>query len=209
MFQIISAQGVNNFLAPGEFRNRRRVQPVVGVDVVSNTTDLSPSQLHLSGGQARGKHEALTSRYQSAQTPAEPSEILFVREIMTKTVTSAPPTAGISEVAGLFSEHRYRHLPIVSTEGAIVGLLSDRDVLKYQAIRERRERDEALVSSIMVSEVLVATPDTLIRDVARTMFQERIGCLPIVDERNSLVGIVTRSDIMRALIAHGPMRLWA
>jgi acetoin utilization protein AcuB len=128
---------------------------------------------------------------------------------MTKTVTSAPPTAGISEVAGLFSEHRYRHLPIVSTEGAIVGLLSDRDVLKYQAIRERRERDEALVSSIMVSEVLVATPDTLIRDVARTMFQERIGCLPIVDERNSLVGIVTRSDIMRALIAHGPMRLWA
>jgi acetoin utilization protein AcuB len=94
-------------------------------------------------------------------------------------------------------------------DGGIVGLLSDRDVLKYQTSSKQRENTEELVSRIMVSEVLVATTDTLIRDAARTRFEERIGCLPIVDERSWLVGIVTRSDIMRALIIHGPIRLWA
>jgi acetoin utilization protein AcuB len=61
----------------------------------------------------------------------------------------------------------------------------------------------------MVSEVLVATQDTLIRDAARTMIEERIGSLPIITEGNALAGIVTRSDILRALITHGPMRIWA
>jgi CBS domain-containing protein len=61
----------------------------------------------------------------------------------------------------------------------------------------------------MVTQVLIATPDTPIRDIARTMVEERIGSLPILDLRDTLVGIITRSDILRALITHGPMRLWA
>ena len=49
----------------------------------------------------------------------------------------------------------------------------------------------------------------LIRDIARTMIEERIGSLPFLDCEDTLVAIIPRSDIVRALITHGPMRLWA
>lgn len=208
MFQIISIEGINRALVPGEFRYRGQVPPVDSVQAVSGAPEFSASEGH-SPQQPQGKQGALIARYQSPASHDEPNEVLFVREIMTKAVVTVAPTSPISEVAQLFSERRYRHVPIVSPKGSIVGLISDRDVLKYHAKSSNRERDKEPVSTIMVSEVLVATPDTLIRDVARTMFEERIGSLPIIDERNEIVGIVTRSDIMRALITHGPMRLWA
>lgn len=208
MFQIISIEGINRALVPGEFRYRGRVPPVDGVQAVPEAPAVAVSEGR-SHQHQQGKQGALVARYQSPAVENEPNEVLFVREIMTKGVITLAPNPPISEVTRLFSDRRYRHVPIISSEGKIVGLISDRDVLKYHATASRRDPDKEPVSSIMVSEVLVATPDTRIRDTARTMFDERIGSLPIIDERNSIVGIVTRSDIIRALLAHGPMRLWA
>lgn len=208
MFQIIGAEGINRALVPGEFRFRGQVEPIQGVQAASRTPQISGSDPHVPQ-KPLNKQGALVARYQGPAIEDEPNEILFVHEIMTKGVVTLPPTSNISDVAQLFSERRYRHVPIVSPDGQIVGLISDRDVLKYQAKSSSRDRDKEPVSTIMVSEVLVASPDTLIRDVARTMFEEKIGSLPIVHGDNTIAGIVTRSDIMRALIVHGPMRIWA
>ena len=208
MFQIIGAEGINRALVPGEFRSRGQVEPVQGVQASSPSPEISASDSHVPQ-KPLNKQGALVARYQAPAIEDEPNEVLFVHEIMTKGVVTLPPTSSISDVARLFSERRYRHVPIVSTDGRVIGLISDRDVLKHQATSSSRDRDKEPVSTIMVSEVLVATPDTFIRDVARTMFQEKIGSLPIIDGDNALVGIVTRSDIMRALIVHGPMRIWA
>jgi CBS domain-containing protein len=208
MFQIIGAEGINRALVPGEFRFRGQVEPVQGVQAASPTPEISASDSHMPQ-KPLNKQGALVSRYQAPAIEDEPNEILFVREIMTKGVVTLPPTSSISEVAQLFSEHRYRHVPIVSPDGQVIGLISDRDVLKHQAKSSNRDRDKEPVSTIMVSEVLVATPDTFIRDAARTMFEEKIGSLPIIQGDNTIAGIVTRSDIMRALIVHGPVRIWA
>ena len=204
MFQIISVDGLNRALVPGEFRRRDRVEAVESVSPVERSSGALPTT-----PEGHGRQSALVAHYKTQPEPEEPNEVLFVREIMTKRVVTAPPTTSIGEIAHLFSDHRYRHIPIVSTTQELVGLVSDRDILRYQAKSSSRERDKEAVSSIMVTEVLVGTADTLIRDVARTMIDERIGSLPIVGDRNAVVGIVTRSDIVRALIAHGPMRLWA
>lgn len=209
MFQIINVQGAHRALVPGELASRKRVQPIARAASVSDSRNVASPDLGVSTHGPQNRQAALVARYESALSPQEPQEILFVREIMTTEVTTVQPTCSVREVALLLRDHRYRHVPIVSMDGGIVGLLSDRDVLKYQTSSKQRENTEELVSRIMVSEVLVATTDTLIRDAARTRFEERIGCLPIVDERSWLVGIVTRSDIMRALIIHGPIRLWA
>lgn len=207
MFQIISVDGINRALIPGEFRRRDRVEAVEAVEAVT-PIDRSPGAPPTTS-EGHGRQSALVAHYKPQPDHEEPSEVLFVREIMTKQVVTTPPTTAIGEIAHLFSDHRYRHIPVVSAKGGLIGLVSDRDILRYQAKSSSRERDKEPVSSIMVSEVLVGTADTLIRDVARTMIEERIGSLPIVGDRNAVVGIVTRSDIVRALIAHGPMRLWA
>ena len=56
--------------------------------------------------------------------------------------------------------------------------------------------------------VITATPDTRIREIARLLIERRIGAMPIMDKYDNLVGIITRSDVLRAVVNHAPLELW-
>ena len=94
-------------------------------------------------------------------------------------------------------------------------MISDRDILKVLA-GISNDSDEttplslqkSTVETSMRQEVLAAQPDTTIREVARTMFEERLGAMPVVDENQDLIGIVTRSDILRTVMTRAPLELW-
>jgi acetoin utilization protein AcuB len=135
----------------------------------------------------------------------------FAYQIMTKPVFVISPSTTLHAVSEIFADRRYRHIPVVASDGALMGIISDRDFFRYRAstTHENSRAQKEPVSSVMTSEVLVATPDTRIREIATTMFEERIGSVPIVESDGRLVGIITRSDILRAIIAHGPTNLWA
>jgi acetoin utilization protein AcuB len=205
MFHVVGVDGIQRSFTPGSFRSRLEVQPVHKSQGISAATDTPTSS------EEPAKHKHILERYTTHTTSNEPSEVLYAHQIMTSPVHAMPATTTIQEVAKVFTEHRYRHIPLVSPEGSLVGLISDRDILHYRVATPAREgrSDDEQVSKIMVARVLIATPDTPIREIARTMVEERIGSLPILDFRDNLVGIITRSDILRALITHGPMRLWA
>lgn len=64
------------------------------------------------------------------------------------------------------------------------------------------------VKEFMKTKVLTAAPTAEIRFAARVMFEEKIGALPIIDDNGSLVGIVTRSDILKALVNLPPLEMW-
>ena len=70
------------------------------------------------------------------------------------------------------------------------------------------DESQSTVASIMKTNVLTARPATEIRSVANVMFKQRIGAMPIVDEGGKLVGILTRSDILKAVINRAPLELW-
>ena len=57
--------------------------------------------------------------------------------------------------------------------------------------------------------VLAAHPDIEIREVARTMFKERIGCMPLLNHDGAVVGIITKSDILRGVMNDAPLDLWS
>ena len=61
----------------------------------------------------------------------------------------------------------------------------------------------------MTRVVLAAHPDIEIREVACTMFKERIGCMPLLDHDGEVVGIITKSDILRGVINNEPLDLWS
>ena len=109
----------------------------------------------------------------------------------------------------MIHQHRYRHVPIVSAEDKLVGIVSDRDFIAPPGagkpdIAARGERLE----DVMITNVLSARPGASIREIARVMFEERIGAMPIVSEDERLVGILTRSDIVRTVINQAPLELW-
>lgn len=93
-------------------------------------------------------------------------------------------------------------MPITSKAGVLTGILSDRNLLNLNL-----NHSEA-VKSIATPEVITALPTTEIREIAKLMFEERIGSVPIVSVKGALVGIITRSDILRTVINKVPFELW-
>jgi CBS domain-containing protein len=104
-----------------------------------------------------------------------------------------------------------RHLPVVDGD-KLVGLITHRDILRvtrstltgYRLEQEidRRRQEETFVADVMTREVLTVNPDTPIKEAAKIIVENRIGCLPVVDADNRLLGILTEFDLVR-LIAEG------
>ena len=128
--------------------------------------------------------------------------MLLVKDSMTREIVtiSSDETAGAALAACW--ERRIRHLPVL-TEGRLVGIVSDRDLrTAIPAIGDPARAaalQEMLVKDVMVGDVVKALPDDPIEHAANVMREMKIGCLPVV-EGGELVGILTSSDVMAALV---------
>ena len=98
---------------------------------------------------------------------------------------------------------------MVDRDSDLVGLVSHRDLLRTSLVEQPDLTDymeEALlesstVSAVMIEEVATVEPDTRLQEAAEVMFENKYGCLPVVEGRR-LVGILTESDFVR-LVAKG------
>ncbi len=106
--------------------------------------------------------------------------------------------APLAEAHKLMREHHFRHLPVTSG-GAIVGVLTDRDIKLVLGPDLGRPNEEQLtVRDAYVEEPCVVPASTPVATVARTMAEHRIGSA-IVTKSDKLVGIFTVTDACRAL----------
>ena len=136
--------------------------------------------------------------------------MLLVNDSMTREVVVLSPETTAAEALAVCRERRVRHLPVLEAE-RLVGIVSDRDLRSAAPALGDPGRVEALgklrVSEVMSRDVVSARPDDPIEEAANEMRERRIGCLPVV-ENDALVGIITSSDVMEALVqlmgAHEP-----
>lgn len=136
--------------------------------------------------------------------------MLLVRDSMTREVVTVAPEMTAAGALALCRERRIRHLPVLE-DGRLVGMVSDRDLRSATPALGDPARAEALgkirVSDAMSREISTAHPDDPIEQAANAMREKRIGCLPVVED-DELVGIITASDVMDALVflvgAHEP-----
>jgi CBS domain-containing protein len=129
---------------------------------------------------------------------------LKARDIMSSPVGTLPADASVAEAWHLIQDREVRHVPIVSSDGTIHGVISDRDLLR-DAVADAisptaRPLTERLVRDLVSPRLLTAGPDTEISQIARVLYEEHVGSLPIIDEKKNLVGLITRSDILRAIV---------
>lgn len=82
-----------------------------------------------------------------------------------------------------------RHLPVVDDRGHLVGVLSDRDVLRAISTRKPQR-----VGDIMTRDVVTTRPETAAHEAAGLMLENSISSLLVVDETSTLVGVVTMTD---------------
>jgi acetoin utilization protein AcuB len=136
--------------------------------------------------------------------------MLQVRDSMSREIVTLSPDETAATALALCRERRIRHLPVLK-EGTLVGIVSDRDLRSSTPALGDPARaaalQEVLVQDVMATEVVSVHPDDPIEQAANTMRERRIGCLPVLDG-DELVGIVTASDVMDALVylvgAHEP-----
>jgi CBS domain-containing protein len=110
-----------------------------------------------------------------------------LRDIMSEAVETISPQASIEDARDLMRRQEVRHL-VVAEAGAIVGVLSRHDV--------RRAEGTAAVRAVMSAPVVKAKPQTTLRHAANLLRGNDVSCLPIVDEDEQLVGIITISDLL-------------
>ncbi len=118
---------------------------------------------------------------------------------------SIKPRDTIHHAREVMEEHRINQLPVVQ-DGRLVGIVTDRDlrdafpsVLADPTRKAAPDPHAVTVDSVMTANVLTLGPGDDIVVAAETMRRERVGAIPIVDA-GRLVGIVTRSDLLGALI---------
>jgi len=128
--------------------------------------------------------------------------MLQVKDSMTREIVTLAPDETVGTALALCRERRIRHLPVLS-EGRLLGIVSDRDLRSATPAFGEPERaaalQEILVEDVMATDVIVALPDDPIEQAANTMRERKIGCLPVV-EGEDIVGILTVSDVMTALV---------
>ena len=97
----------------------------------------------------------------------------------------------------IMQDEDLHHIPVFDENYKVVGILTRRD-LKIAAMHFRESPVE--VSEVMHSPVVTIAPGELLSEAARKMIDNRIGGLPVLDENDHIVGILTETDLLRALI---------
>lgn len=97
----------------------------------------------------------------------------------------------------IMREKDLHHIPVVDENEQVVGILTLRD-LKIAAMYFREAQVE--VAEVMHSPVVTVAPGVPLAEAARQMVDNRIGGLPVVDDNGRVVGILTETDLLRALI---------
>lgn len=133
---------------------------------------------------------------------------VLVKHLMTSPVVSLFAEQTLPLADDIMRFKHIRHLPVVDDEGRLVGLVSHRDLLRAQISsltgltpeQRRARQEEVRVHELMTRELWTVHPDTLASVAGQTMSDHRWGCLPVVDEKQVLVGILTERDFLKFAI---------
>lgn len=121
---------------------------------------------------------------------------MLVRDRMSAHPVTIEPESSALSALGIMQYHHLRHLPVVDPGGHVVGILAERDLL-LAASRHLHAGME--VSEVMARDVITVTPESPLGEAASLMASHHFGSLPVVDAEKNIVGIITESDLFRAL----------
>ncbi len=132
---------------------------------------------------------------------------MFVSDWMTAKVYTVTPDDSISRAVSIMKERNIRHLPVVSGD-SVVGIVSDRDIKEFSPSKATTLDvyelhyllEKTTIREVVKKKPITTTDDTPIEEAALIMHGAGIGCLPVLDSKEHLVGIITYKDIYKVLV---------
>ncbi len=125
-----------------------------------------------------------------------------VKDIMSTELFLVSPDKKMNRIQDVIEWNNVRHVPVVDNEGYLLGIISQRDLLKTTISNaDSKTQYEMLqkvpVSDFMKTDVITTTPDTDLSEAAWLLIENKIGCLPVLDKDRKMIGIVTESDFVK------------
>lgn len=124
----------------------------------------------------------------------------IVRDIMSRDCYRVSPNASITTLAKGLALHRLPGAPVVDESDRLIGFISEQDVMGRVLDSIYHDDEAPLVKEMMRHEVLSVSPNKSITDLAQEMLGPKPKIYPVVEQQR-LIGIVTRRDILVALLA--------
>jgi acetoin utilization protein AcuB len=130
-----------------------------------------------------------------------------IRERMTRNPTTAKPQDALKDAIWKMEHGHFRHLPVVDDSDKVIGMLSDRDIRLIRPSLAFVSKEDAMVQlwSLTVQEAAVFDPvkvkqETTLKEAAELMLRWHVGGLPVVDDQDKPVGMITYTDILREFV---------
>ena len=211
MFAVIDIGGSQSSYVAGVFRDRKvpKVSQASAVQPVGRENQPPEQPSH------KGSSSFQNRLYEQVQAFSQStSSKLVAQDIMSSPVITLPFNASLAQAWELVKDKRFRHIPIQSRNGALVGILSDRDLSRgtvesaLVGIKGSAYLAKVTIENYVSHPVLVADPGTTLLALARVLLEERIGAIPVVSQKKELVGLITRSDILRVIVSHPNFEQW-
>ncbi len=210
MFHIHNFQGVQYNVPLETLKKSEEINKLQKSYASRRIIDRKDDREEKDADEGRLNH-AVTAYRDAIKMKDEREPILHAYSIMKSPVHTLGPGMKIIDAWNLFQEKNVNHMPVLSNDKKIIGIVSDRDLLKRLNIIDDKVENltDKTVGDIMIKEVITAARVTDIRRIAKALFEHHIGTMPIVDDNGELTGIITRSDILYALINYPPLKIWA
>lgn len=131
---------------------------------------------------------------------------MLVKDVMKTQLVTLNADSKLGFAEDIMYLGRIRHLPVVRGD-CLVGILTQRDLYKASLTsmltnwKENKEfLDSIQVSEVMTKNVTTVSPDATVEDAAQIMIDKKVGCLPVVKDKNKLVGLITETDVLQYFV---------
>jgi CBS domain-containing protein len=154
--------------------------------------------------------EAIRAYQEMLHHDQERGPLYHAGQVMQRQVISVAASDDVAQAWRTLRDHHIHQAPVLDAAAQLVGIVSERDLLTAINIDAGRivESLSRRVSDVMTTPVVAATPLTDIRQIATAMLEHAVAGVPVTSDNGLLLGFISRSDILQAVVTDPPLSLW-
>lgn len=209
---IVYGPGVNDRMTIDQAVARNLIDPPTLISPAKNDPHEEQAGAEFAQRKADARKDGDQTRLYretAGELDNEPERVSLAYQIMSSPAVTIGEEETIAQMRARMAEHDIGLLPVLDKNGDLTGIVTRGDLtrqkVRYASIAHLP------VSSIAQKNVLVTSPNTNIRELARVLLEQDIRGLPVLDQQQQparVLGVVTRTDVLRAMVHYAPLELW-
>ena len=215
---MFAIYGISGPIFQGTLESLPRLPPVArrgavgAVRRVGDQVEVEPFSALAPAPQSTTSTAAQAARAYQAMLPQdlERGPLYLANQIMQPQVITVRADDDVAHAWHVLVDNQIHQAPVLDESRHLVGIVSERNLLTTLNVEAGEVRDVLArhVADVMSTPVVAATPATDIRRIAQVMLERDVDGVPVVSDTGALLGFISRSDILLAVVTDPPLSIW-